>query len=194
MGHQPERTCIGCREAFPKDRVVRIVAGPAGALIDYREKLPGRAAYVCPRRACIERALTKGRLAQALKRAVTPPAVADFEEQLARAITEKIRSLIGMALRAGHVAVGFSAAADAIGKNRACLLLTAEDIAEGTREKLETTGAPLPDRQAALFTRGELGALTGRELAGVAVFVDPGFADAVWEQFKRLKGLRNHDE
>ncbi len=48
MKHQPERTCIGCRGVFEKDEVVRIVAGPSGAVIDYREKLPGRAAYVCP--------------------------------------------------------------------------------------------------------------------------------------------------
>ncbi len=33
--------------------MIRIAAGPLGIVIDYREKLPGRAAYVCPTVECI---------------------------------------------------------------------------------------------------------------------------------------------
>ena len=73
MKHEPERTCVGCRGVFNKDAVVRIVAGPPGIVIDYREKLPGRAAYVCPTKECITKALSKENLSRALHLKVRPP-------------------------------------------------------------------------------------------------------------------------
>src|SRR5215471_15570522 len=90
MKHQPERTCIGCRGVFKKNEVVRIVPGPDGVLIDYREKLPGRAAYVCPRRECIDRALSKENLPKALRLRVRTPGAAAFVVLLADAVKARI--------------------------------------------------------------------------------------------------------
>ncbi len=53
--------------------MVRIVAGPPGIVIDYREKLPGRAAYVCPTKECVTKALSKENLSRALHSKVRPP-------------------------------------------------------------------------------------------------------------------------
>jgi predicted RNA-binding protein YlxR (DUF448 family) len=116
MGHQPERTCIGCRGAFSKADVVRIVSGPSGPIIDYREKLPGRAAYICPRRECIEKALSRANLSRALQTNVNVPEIEAFIEALSTTIREKIRSLLPMAARAGRLAAGASAVDDACRK------------------------------------------------------------------------------
>ncbi len=193
MKHQPERTCIGCRGVFKKRDVVRIVAGPDGALIDYREKLPGRAAYVCPRPACIDKALMKGNLSRALRLGVSPPSREVFTARLADAVREKVKSLLTMAAKAGKLAAGYSAVNDALAKGRVEMLLYADDIAEGTREKIAVAGAAgLP--QAALFTRDELGALFGRELVGVVGIEDKGLSDAVLYETQRLKSLINNND
>lgn len=188
--HQPQRTCIGCRQVFGKDEVVRIVAGPTGAVIDYREKLPGRAAYVCPRIDCIQKALSRENLSRALHGRTAVPDADAFVGQLAASITEKIRSLLTMAVKAGSLAAGASAVDDALQKGRVEMLIFAGDVSEGTREKL-CSGSQLPSRQATLFTRDEMGQMMGRELVGVVGILEKGFADAVGSEVERLKGLRN---
>jgi predicted RNA-binding protein YlxR (DUF448 family) len=187
---QPKRTCIGCRGVFEKNAVIRVVAGPAGAMIDYREKLPGRAAYVCPRPECIQKALGRENLSRALHASVSVPDSAQFLERLQEAIVEKVRSLLSMAARAGMLASGASAVEDALQKGRAEMIVFAGDIAEGTKDKLVSVGG-LPSRVTTLLTRDEMGKLLGRELVGVVAILEKGFAHAVWNETERLKGLRN---
>jgi uncharacterized protein len=190
MKHQPERTCIGCRGVFKKNEVVRIVAGPEGVLIDYREKLPGRAAYVCPRKGCIDKALSKENLSKALHLKVRTPDAAAFIARLEDAVREKIRSLLSMAMKAGMTATGYSAVQDALDKGRVKLLLYATDLSDGTRGKL-AFGDAKEVRHATLFNRDEFGRLTGRELVGVIGILDKGFAETLWYETQRLKGLIN---
>ncbi len=193
MKHQPARTCVGCRNVFKKDEVVRIVAGPAGTVIDYREKLPGRAAYVCPRRECIEKALTKDAISRSLHQKVKVPDVASFVSMLAMAVTEKVKSLIAMAARAGKLSAGYSAVRDAGEKGRLEMILYAKDVSDGTKEKVTGRGAASL-RQATLFTKDELGQMLNRELVGVVGIEDKGLADAVFRETERLKGLiKNND-
>lgn len=190
MKHQPERTCIGCRGVFKKNEVVRIIAGPEGILIDYREKLPGRAAYVCPRRECIDKALSKENLSRALHLKVRTPDSAAFITRLADVVREKIQSLLSMAMKAGKTAAGYSAVQDALDKGRVELLLYASDLSHGTRGKL-VIGDSKEVRSTTLFTRDEFGRLSGRELVGVVGILDKGFAETLWYEAQRLKGLIN---
>ncbi len=188
-GRKPERTCIGCRAVFPKDEVVRIVAGPAGPVIDYREKLPGRAAYICARPECIRAALQKGQLARALRSNLPPLTEEQFRSSLISAVREKLASLLAMAVKAGRLVSGYSAVDDALRKGSVALLIFADDVSDGTREKIEAHAGGGPIRRVTLSTKGELGAIVGRELAGVAAIIEKGFADAVGKEAERLKGL-----
>ena len=188
-GRKPERTCIGCRSVFPKDEVVRVVAGPAGPVIDYREKLPGRAAYVCPRRECIRAALAKGHLARALRSPVPLQTDEQFRSVLLAAVREKLSSLLSMAVKAGKLLSGYSAVDDALRKGTVALLIFADDVSDGTREKIEVRAGGGAVRRVTLSTKEELGMIVGRELAGVAAIVEKGFADAVGKEAERLKGL-----
>ena len=188
MKHQPERTCIGCKKVLKKGDVVRIIAGSDGIVIDYREKLNGRAAYVCPNTECIKKALTKEALGRSLRITLRPPAMQDFLAKLMTCITERIKSLLAISLKAGKLAVGYSAVRDALVKDRVELLLYARDLSEGTKEKIA-----LPDtaaiRNATLFTRDEFGNMLYRDLVGVIAILDKGLADALWIETQRLKGL-----
>ena len=66
----PMRQCLGCREMKPKKELIRAVRSPEGVVsLDFRGKLPGRGAYVCPDPTC----LAKARKAKALERAFSAP-------------------------------------------------------------------------------------------------------------------------
>jgi len=188
MKHEPERTCIGCRGVFEKDAVVRVVAGPPGIVIDYREKLPGRAAYVCPTVECITKSLSKENLSRSLHCRVRSPEAEVFIAQLSALITEKIKALIVMSAKAGKLAAGYSAVHDAVEKGRVSMLLYTLDLSEGTKEKVATPTAASV-RCSTLFTREELGTLLNRELVGVIGIEDKGLANALWKEAERLKGL-----
>lgn len=77
----PMRQCLGCREHKPKKELIRVVRSPEGEVsLDFKGKLPGRGAYVCPQAAC----LAKARKARALERAfdvTLPPEVYEALEQ-----------------------------------------------------------------------------------------------------------------
>jgi hypothetical protein len=193
MKRQPERTCIGCRSVFKKNEVIRIVAGPASLVIDYREKLPGRAAYVCPTKSCIQKAFRKEVIGKALRLKIRIPAAEEFQNMLAAGVEEKIKSLIAISAKADKLAAGYSAVHDGLLKGRVEMLLYARDFSEGTKEKVAGPDAASL-RQATIFTRDELGRLLGRELVGVIGILDKGLADALWKETKRLKGLINIGE
>jgi len=82
----PQRTCVGCRSTGGKRDFVRVAKTPAGSVrIDLDGKANGRGAYVCGKPSCWEEALTKDRLARALRTAISPDERADlrrFGEQL----------------------------------------------------------------------------------------------------------------
>ena len=85
---QPARLCVGCREQHPKDALIRVVRSPAGAVfVDPAGKSPGRGAYVCPRRECLQAARKTGALARAFKGRVDP-AVYDALADAVRAQAE----------------------------------------------------------------------------------------------------------
>ena len=77
----PLRQCVGCREHKPKKELIRVVRSPEGEVsLDFKGKLPGRGAYVCPLEGC----LAKARKSRALERAfdtALPAKVYDALEQ-----------------------------------------------------------------------------------------------------------------
>ncbi|MCG9126701.1 YlxR family protein [Candidatus Poribacteria bacterium] len=53
----PIRTCIGCRSKFPQKTLIRFVCSTEKRLqIEELKKLPGRGAYLCKSKECIEKA------------------------------------------------------------------------------------------------------------------------------------------
>lgn len=76
----PMRMCVGCREMKPKRELVRIVCSKEGAIaVDETGKAPGRGAYVCPARGCLERAVKS----RALERAFSSKVENEVFEALA---------------------------------------------------------------------------------------------------------------
>ena len=79
----PLRQCVGCREMKPKKELIRVVRSPEGAVsLDFRGKLPGRGAYVCPDSACLARARKARALERAFDTALPPEVYTALEEQM----------------------------------------------------------------------------------------------------------------
>lgn len=85
----PVRTCVACRRRKEQHALVRLAVAPrAGGtdavVVDPERRQPGRGAYVCPRRACLEGALRReGRtLVRALR---YPPGRATVDVEALRA-------------------------------------------------------------------------------------------------------------
>ncbi|HOA15904.1 MAG TPA: YlxR family protein [Bacillota bacterium] len=80
---QPIRTCLGCGGTFEKRALVRIVRTPEGDVkVDPTGKLPGRGAYVCDSRDCLEKAVKAKKLQRSLEREVSPEVIEQLRASL----------------------------------------------------------------------------------------------------------------
>ena len=79
----PMRQCVGCREMKPKKELIRVVRSPEGAVsLDFKGKLPGRGAYVCPAPDCLARARKSRALERAFDTTLPPEVYEGLEQQM----------------------------------------------------------------------------------------------------------------
>src|SRR5258705_11410668 len=65
--HVPVRSCVICRQRYPKRDLRRLVISAGKLQLDASGKLSGRGAYVCTKAECWERAAKSDLLDKALK-------------------------------------------------------------------------------------------------------------------------------
>ena len=64
----PMRMCVGCREMREKRSLLRIVKSAEGAIsFDRVGKAPGRGAYICRSKECLQKAVKQRQLERALE-------------------------------------------------------------------------------------------------------------------------------
>lgn len=79
----PMRMCVGCREMKEKRSLLRVVKSPEGAIsFDRVGKAPGRGAYVCKSKACLERAVKAKQLERALETRIDEAVFAQLMEEI----------------------------------------------------------------------------------------------------------------
>ena len=79
----PMRQCVGCREMKPKKELIRVVRSPEGQVsLDFKGKLPGRGAYLCPAPACLARAKKSRALERAFSAQLPDEVCAGLEAQM----------------------------------------------------------------------------------------------------------------
>ena len=83
MKKEPQRTCLGCKEAKNKKELIRIVKQNDGKIfIDKTGKANGRGAYICNNIECLEKAIKSKRLEN------------NFETKIDNEIYESLRGVI----------------------------------------------------------------------------------------------------
>ena len=79
----PMRMCVGCREMSEKRSLLRIVKSAEGEIsFDPVGKKPGRGAYICRDRACLERAVKQKQLERALEQRIDEAVYARLMEEI----------------------------------------------------------------------------------------------------------------
>lgn len=186
-----ERTCIVTRRAGEPEGLLRFVAGPDMAVVpDLKRKLPGRGCWVGAERVHVDEAARRNLFARALKAKVTPPA--DLGAMVDRLMAQAALGSLGLARKAGQVALGAAKVEAAVRSGKALLVLHAlEASPDGVRKIDQARRATVhlggPDIPAwKLFCEAELGlALGGTNVIHAAVLA----ADAGKAVLKRVVAL-----
>jgi len=93
-------------------------------------------------------------------------------------MTDKSLQLLGMAKKAGLLAVGGEDTAASARRRKAKLIITASDASDGTIRRAKANAESGGARYIAVpFTKFELGSITGRGSPGTIAFLDKGLAD-----------------
>jgi predicted RNA-binding protein YlxR (DUF448 family) len=187
-----ERRCIVSGESESGANLIRFAVSPDGVVTpDVAAKLPGRGAWVRADRTHIEQAAKKGAFARAFKAQVKVPGdLANLTETL---LLRRCLDLLGMARRAGAIAIGSTQVDAAIRAKPALLLIEAEDGAEDGREKLMSLHLGLwrgPPRAVGCFAAADLGVALGRERVIHACLLQERLAEAWAAEIGRLAGFR----
>jgi hypothetical protein len=159
----PQRRCVGCRQSAADSELVRFVTADGVLRVDVSRRLPGRGAWVHPRRGCLQRGLQRGGFAHALQTAVRAelgPVLDELRQQLER----EALSRLGLIRRSGALAFGRDAAAQAVQQGKARALWLTTDAAPRTAREVARVAQ---EHGLPLVTVG------GREAAGQALGTAP---------------------
>jgi hypothetical protein len=132
----PLRSCAGCRTVKAKSLLLRYVLSPNGeAVLDYNSKLPGRGAYICPERDCIESVVKERGFARAFKQQVSSPSVEVLLDAVTAKAKARIDSLVIFAVKAGKAFLGTVSVEEGIKKGRVVHLFCSIELTEKAKER-----------------------------------------------------------
>lgn len=186
-GHRPLRRCLATGERLPKSALLRFVVSPDGRVVfDVNARLPGRGLWLKPGRDMIETAATKGLFSKAARRSVIVPD--GLATQVTAGLKRRCLDRLGLARRAGLVAMGFEKVRARIAEGGVALLLEARDGAADGRRKV--TGLAPHIAVLDVFTGDELGHALGRDhVVHVALGADK-LTDLLCIDCERLHKMR----
>jgi len=69
--YKPHRKCIGCNTIKNQDELIRITFDNDELIIDSDMKHPGRGAYLCNTKECLEKAIKRKALSRAFKKEIS---------------------------------------------------------------------------------------------------------------------------
>lgn len=192
-GQKPQRTCLGCRAALRRDALVRYAATPDGKVtVDYRQRLPGRGAYTCVDRACLEQAVKRRQFPRALRAETLQY---DFDRLLGELLAQmrgRIVNLLGMARKSGQVVSGSSLVLDQLsGREPPALVLAADDMSQAIAERVAGKAQATAVAFYRMFDKELLGQVLGKGERSVVAVRRGALAEAIeneLERFKRIAG------
>ncbi|WP_246559457.1 DUF448 domain-containing protein [Citrifermentans pelophilum] len=188
--NSPERSCLGCRSTKAKQDLLRFVLAPDGTLIpDILAKLPGRGAYTCLKKGCLEEALKRNQFSRVFKTPVTVADKREFVESVLVRLEDRIASYVALANKAGKVISGSDMVAEAIKKNNAGIVVIAKDVSSEIGQKTEylATRAAIPCYRA--LTRDRIGALLGKGLRSSVAIQNGDFVPVVLKEIERFRNF-----
>lgn len=183
------RTCLGCKESKAKDELVRLVAGPDGAVvIDYKGNLPGRGSYLCPSEVCIREAFSKKQISREFK-GLHVDGLKGFLGRMRELVLERVSSLLSLARKAGKIVDGREAVEKGMEKGTVKLLVLAEDLSSNSFKEMKDTCLKKGIRFYSYLSKDEIGALIGKGERGAVGIADASFSKLLEKEFDRFNSL-----
>jgi hypothetical protein len=191
-----ERLCALTREVKPVAELIRFVAAPDGSIVpDIKRRLPGRGVWVTAQRAAIAEAVKRNVFTRSLKRPVRADGnlAATVEHQLETAALDAL----GIAHKAGRVAIGFGRTETALTDDPVVAVLRASDGAADGARKIEGAVARRQSGENAgeilivsAFTSAQLDLALGRSnVVHAAVLAGPA-SKGFLERYRSLERFR----
>jgi len=182
----PERTCLVCRQTYPKQRLIRFVLDPTGHVVpDILFKLPGRGVYVSAQRSFLEEAMRRNLFAREFRQParVFEGLVDTVESALIRQVTQ----LMSLARKSGDAVAGFENVKAWLTQGQSKALFQASDSSLQGKLKLG-----ILNNQVVIDTLSarELGGIFGRDRVVHASLGTGQLSERIMEEVVRLKGVR----
>lgn len=105
--------------------------------------------------------------------------------------TDSVTTLLGLALRAGKLAVGEEPVREALAGGKARMVLLARDASPRTHRKLQPKLGEVP-LEILAATKETLGQALGRASCALCAVTDKGFAQSLSQRFRQQPNT-NHD-
>lgn len=186
----PQRSCIACRREGDKATFLRFVLAPDGGIApDIEDKLPGRGAYTCISRRCLQDAVKRRQFGRSFKGAVAAVDGEALDRLVVSLMERRISGYLALANKAGAAVSG----GDAVERTlRATpppgLLVLASDISAAIAEKLEGLALRVGSAVQRALTKEALGHLLGKESDRSAVAItSPGFSQSLIKEIARYR-------
>lgn len=188
---QPQRTCLGCRQVMDQARLVRFVCAPDGeVLADLKGRLPGRGAYLCNSRQCIDKAVARKQFDRAFHQSCKPVNADLLAREVARELLAHMASLLGMARKSASFVAGSNAVLDALTRQKPlAVIILARDISAQIGDRVSRKAGHLKITTTELFDKTELGRILGRAERSVVGLPDGKLAEAFLADLHRYQEI-----
>ncbi len=186
----PQRSCLGCRQVREKSDLLRFVLAPDLSLIpDLQAKLPGRGAYTCIKRGCLEDALRRNQFSRSFKGQVLSGSPDVLVQMVAARLEERIASYVALANKAGKLVSGSDSVEEAIRKQKAGLVIIASDVSADIGRKVIRLAARYSIPCCCALSRDQLAGLLGKGLRSAVAIAPGGFVAAVTREIERFRNF-----
>jgi predicted RNA-binding protein YlxR (DUF448 family)/ribosomal protein L30E len=188
---KPQRSCLGCRQSRDRDALIRFVLSPQGELVvDTEAKLPGRGAYTCISKTCLQAALKQRQFSRAFKREVVTLSPDEMAGQVGGILQKRILGYIGLANKSGQVISGGSLVSDAIRSgHKPGLVLVAEDVSEAIGEKIELLASVHHIESFRVLKKDDFGAILGKAPRSAIAIRVGGFVAQLTYEIERYRNF-----
>lgn len=187
MPHEaPRRTCLGCRQEKSKAELLRFVVAPDTTVVpDLLGKLPGRGAYTCFEKRCIEAAIARKQFQRAFRGTVIVDKAEAVVGLIIARLEERLASYLALANKAGKVVSGTDSVLENLRKQKKIgLILLATDISDdiGAKVMLQARRNEIPIYR--LLDKDRIGMLLGKGLRSVIAIEEGGFVQSMVNTLK----------
>ncbi len=182
---------MGCRQVKDQAELIRFVCSPEGeVLADLKSRLPGRGAYLCNCRSCIETAVQRKQFDRAFRKNCQPVASDGLIESVGQELLAHLASLLGMARKSAKFVAGSNAVLDALGRRKLlAVVILAKDISPQIGEKVRRKAEHQDIVTTKLFDKVELGRILGRAERSVVGLPDGKLAEAFLHDLYRYQDI-----